>query len=1410
MRLLKNFLLVILCALGAYPSLNGQCSFQIDQVIPDADTFQYPFEVFGLVNDMLSNPAQGICSVTLDFDHEYLGDFQIELVSPSGQSVQLVGPVTTAISPTNLSRWRLTFLPCGSVVVPDAGFADIYSNDQAWQILTNYNGSYYPNSGCLEDFDIGSANGSWSLRVIDGGSTAIGTIHSMEIQFCDNNGSVCTECEANAGSFQTQNITICEDEVLDTTLVQPQYLSSQMPESSRYAYLYVVQQNGVILNVGDINSISLYSPGQYSLCGLSVSVTDTSEVMNILDTSSFNSLIQLIESPSSIYCADLSDNCIALTVETLPIATEIQENICQGDTIRNGGQSYFESGTYEIRFPNVTGCDSIVMLTIQINPIEARIEIPDRINCADPRVTLDGSNSIISGNPSYRWFTLGGTIVSNPNRDTLRIAERERYFLIASDGNCADTTFVDVIGDETYPVVFTNDGILDCNQNAASLQAEALPANATFQWQLPDGSVIQNQQSIQAIMPGSYIVEATNTDGCSSVDTAQVGIDTIRPSIRIDFLLKNCESQTTTFRGQPSSSLFSYRWSGPNSFMSNSRTINAPGQGYFVLEVTDQNGCSSVDSIFNDADYLIPDIDAMAMDSLGCGTSGIQIFGNTSSVGSSFSWAGPQGFSSAVQNPFVLSPGSYFVTIQSSNECINMDTVEVYQGSDIFPFTITADTISCKKDSAIIGINGPDLFIDWVDLPDSIALNSFVTVYNPGTYQAIMVDTVSGCSQFAEVEVIPDLRVPSFGFIRDTIRCSNPVGTFTINPTGTTRVDSITWTFPNQTISYDSIIETNFPGRHFVLVKGENGCTRSASFIPVFDTLAPIVFTDAPEMGCVDSIQILSLSADSISTYAWTGLDAFTSDIAHPFVYDTGRYLLTVTSINGCSSTTFADVSPDMEPPDFSFQDETLDCIQPFAEIASVPTDSVISYVWFQNSDTLSLDSILNVNRPGLYYHIVTGTNFCQNLDSIFIDGPVFPSIHLLPDTITCDQAAVQFSANNLNGPATYMWSDLNQTILSMDSTLVVSQGDSIQLRLVGENGCIADTLFSPEIDTIAPTSFISQLDEILCQERMVRLDASTSIGSLLDFSWQTSNGEIISGQSDSIAMVNDTGLYVLILLDQANGCRDTASFELNVSPNSIFNMYYSVSQPACTGDSNGSIEVDSLDGGSGGYTFSLDGVTQSSSVFQSLSAGIYLLSVVDTVGCLFDTMVVIPETVPVSVELGDPKVVYIGEFASITAQIDFDSNLITNISWNPDIGFEGCPNCLTYEASPLESTTFTVMIEDSLGCVISDNVLVQVIEKGNIYVPNIFTPNGDQQNDLVQIFAGPGITEYDFFGIFDRWGNQVFGAQNFTYAELANISWDGKLKNEELMPAVFTYIVKYRLINGKEETKTGDILLLR
>lgn len=54
--------------------------------------------VYGIAIDDLSDPNQGLCSVEISFEHEFLGDLSISLESPDGQIIDLVGaPVFLAI-----------------------------------------------------------------------------------------------------------------------------------------------------------------------------------------------------------------------------------------------------------------------------------------------------------------------------------------------------------------------------------------------------------------------------------------------------------------------------------------------------------------------------------------------------------------------------------------------------------------------------------------------------------------------------------------------------------------------------------------------------------------------------------------------------------------------------------------------------------------------------------------------------------------------------------------------------------------------------------------------------------------------------------------------------------------------------------------------------------------------------------------------------------------------------------------------------------------------------------------------------------------------------------------------------------------------------------------------------------------
>ncbi len=89
-----------------------------------------------------------------------------------------------------------------------------------------------------------------------------------------------------------------------------------------------------------------------------------------------------------------------------------------------------------------------------------------------------------------------------------------------------------------------------------------------------------------------------------------------------------------------------------------------------------------------------------------------------------------------------------------------------------------------------------------------------------------------------------------------------------------------------------------------------------------------------------------------------------------------------------------------------------------------------------------------------------------------------------------------------------------------------------------------------------------------------------------------------------------------------------------------------------------------------------------------------------------------------------------------------------------------------------------------------------------NLFVPNAFSPNGDNINDFECVY-GSCITSLDF-KIFDRWGNKVFES------ERERDCWDGTYNGKPMNSGVFDYELQATLENGQTISKKGSITLVR
>ncbi len=143
-----------------------------------------------------------------------------------------------------------------------------------------------------------------------------------------------------------------------------------------------------------------------------------------------------------------------------------------------------------------------------------------------------------------------------------------------------------------------------------------------------------------------------------------------------------------------------------------------------------------------------------------------------------------------------------------------------------------------------------------------------------------------------------------------------------------------------------------------------------------------------------------------------------------------------------------------------------------------------------------------------------------------------------------------------------------------------------------------------------------------------------------------------------------------------------------------------------------------------------------------------------------------------------------------------------TNFSWAPASDLS-CTNCGAPVASPLFTSTYVVTATAANGCKDTDTITVYVeLRCGEVFVPNVFSPNKDGKNDILHV-RNNCLSTIDF-RVFDRWGELVF------YSKTPGEGWDGTYRGKELDPAVFVYSLEAVLSNGVSVSKKGNITLIR
>jgi len=122
---------------------------------------------------------------------------------------------------------------------------------------------------------------------------------------------------------------------------------------------------------------------------------------------------------------------------------------------------------------------------------------------------------------------------------------------------------------------------------------------------------------------------------------------------------------------------------------------------------------------------------------------------------------------------------------------------------------------------------------------------------------------------------------------------------------------------------------------------------------------------------------------------------------------------------------------------------------------------------------------------------------------------------------------------------------------------------------------------------------------------------------------------------------------------------------------------------------------------------------------------------------------------------------------------------------------------------------TYQLKATTAYGCVAKDSITIKVFcENTQVFIPNVFTPDGDGVNDILMV-RGQGIKTVKSFRIFNRWGEVVFEKSNFAPNEKAN-GWDGSIRGSKPSPDVYVYTCEVVCENDVSFFYKGNITIIK
>ena len=719
--------------------------------------------------------------------------------------------------------------------------------------------------------------------------------------------------------------------------------------------------------------------------------------------------------------------------------------------------------------------------------------------------------------------------------------------------------------------------------------------------------------------------------------------------------------------------------------------------------------------------------------------------------------------------------------------------------------TVTAwgDTSICVgASSALLNVtvnnstNTPFTY-DWspaTDLSHTNIRTPLATPTQTTTYSVTVTDT-EGCSASDDVTVAIDTLDIFLG--NDTTIC---ILDSVLLDASYPSLDGLQWLWS------DGSTDTTYlaPGTGVYWVRVIDACgnidsdtiTVTESFTNVLTTMnmTPVTCYDGNDGSAAVSV----IQGTAPFTYQWN-ISSMTTDSITGIMSDIHK--VTVTDDNQCKNINQIFVSQPSEIiPTATLIDSAL-CYADAsgsAYISAIGGVGAYAYAW-GTIPSQTTPIAINLIGPATYTVSVTDANQCVKIDTISIPAPLPITLFPSSDGTKCFQesdAEASVIANGGTPDYFYQWDGnaANQTTATASN---LASG-TYQMTVTDANGCLESTFVI--VGEAAPLNVVFDIVEPNCFGETTGIIEASITNGVAPYSFVWEDGTI-GNTLDNIGV----GIYHVVVID-SNSC--TLADSAFLTQPELLELTTNVTDLSCFESKDGKLYM-IAQGGTSPYEYSKDGLNFSNAnIIYGLEAGFYPVILRDTLGCETSDFITVFQPTELIVNAGEDRIIEQGDSVEMFVATSYPSEKLT-FYWEEEFirNSLSCDTCETPWAKPLSDLFYTITVVDSLGCTAEDGIWVFVDVEHEVYVPNAFTPNEDNVNDIFIVHGKEGI-RISMFRVYSRWGELVFEASDFDVND-TNFGWDGLMNGQKAHQGVYGWVIEAEFVDGVKRVFKGNVTLM-